>query len=398
MTGFQSRIGAVAVALSAAAVAATSLAAPDEAPLVWPPAGPVWETDPEVAFAKARETGKGVFVYIATEACPHCKVMAREVWPKPAVIAAGKDVVCLAVYRWRKDATTPGGESKKGPEESAQDSDWAMRLDVKGYPQIRLLDGWSRPLPSSGAHEMDRNADQVVAAMAAARAEGRKSEKPAAMRVPDKLLARLAEKDRAAAAEPIGSVRCRTWLRALDKGEWKPADLAALFRADDDAVLRVRILERLGGAKLGPTMGKGYDDAVVEAVAESVDGANDYVRCAALRLLGRLGGPRAVKALRDTIAKALDGKSGWNNVNNVLCEAVEASIGTADPSLTEVLGRVVATQSANNYATVLATRCLVAIGKASGADAVRPHLERARKLEGANAPAIRKEVEGFLGK
>jgi hypothetical protein len=33
----------------------------------WPPVGPKWETDPEAAFAKARETGKGVFVYVATE-------------------------------------------------------------------------------------------------------------------------------------------------------------------------------------------------------------------------------------------------------------------------------------------------------------------------------------------
>lgn len=76
------------------------LAAPaDEVKSVWPPTGPKWETDPEAAFARARAEDKGVLVYIATEACPHCKVMAREVWPTAPVVAAAKDVVLLAVYR-----------------------------------------------------------------------------------------------------------------------------------------------------------------------------------------------------------------------------------------------------------------------------------------------------------
>lgn len=58
MTSFRALLLALAVLAAAPAVA-------EERP--WPPTGPKWETDPEAAFAKARETGKGVFVYVATE-------------------------------------------------------------------------------------------------------------------------------------------------------------------------------------------------------------------------------------------------------------------------------------------------------------------------------------------
>ncbi len=34
--------------------------------LPWPSVGPSWETDPAVAFSRAREEQKGVFVYVAT--------------------------------------------------------------------------------------------------------------------------------------------------------------------------------------------------------------------------------------------------------------------------------------------------------------------------------------------
>jgi hypothetical protein len=37
-------------------------------PKVWPPRGPVWESDPAAAFARARREGKGVLCYVATEA------------------------------------------------------------------------------------------------------------------------------------------------------------------------------------------------------------------------------------------------------------------------------------------------------------------------------------------
>ncbi len=382
-------VSAVVAAAFVVAPAAVS-AEPSDAALPWPPAGPVgWETDPEKAFARAREEGKGVFVYIATEACPHCKVMQKETWPKDAVIAASKNAICLAIYRWKRDEGPVTG-GKAAAKNDAEDSEWATRLDVKAYPQIRLLDGWGRPLRSSAQHENDRTVAQVVAAIEASVTEGKKPEKPAPPPVPESLLARLDAKSRPLALDPIGSVRCRVWTKALAKGEWPVADLVALFRADEDPVLRLALLEKMGGSTVS--------DSVIDAAADAAtEGSSDYVRGAALRLLGQAGGPRAVAALRDTITKALDGKSGWNNPNNVLCEAVQATIAKPDKALVEVLGRVLAKQQANNYATVLATKSLVAIGRAEGAALVKPHLERALKLEGPLAGQIRKEVESLLG-
>ena len=56
-------------ALLASIVALSALAAAPAAAgeLPWPPVGPKWETNPEGAFARARDEGKGVFVYVATE-------------------------------------------------------------------------------------------------------------------------------------------------------------------------------------------------------------------------------------------------------------------------------------------------------------------------------------------
>jgi hypothetical protein len=308
--------------------------------------------------------------------------MAREAWPKKEVVDASRDAICLAVYRWKKQGSS-----------EAEDSEWAKRLDVKGYPQIRILDGWGRPLPASGAHEMDRTAQQVAAAIEASKSDGGRVKRPDPPAIPEKLLARLAAKDHEAALDPIGSVRCRVWLAAMEKGPWPAADLVALLRADDDPVLRVALIERLGDAKLDEPAA----DALADALVESVGGNNDYVRGAAMKLLGTTGGPRAVKALADTIGKALDG-GGFKNTNNVLCEAVDATIATPDKQLVDVLGRVLATQQANNQATLLATRSLVGIGRKFGADLVKAHLERARKMEGPLAGQIRKEVESLLGK
>ncbi len=58
-------VRALLASLVALAALAAAPAAAEERP--WPPVGPKWETDPEAAFAKAREQGRGVFVYVATE-------------------------------------------------------------------------------------------------------------------------------------------------------------------------------------------------------------------------------------------------------------------------------------------------------------------------------------------
>lgn len=381
----------------AAAVVATTLAAPAAEPeFVWPPKGPAFVMDPEAALEQARNEKKPVLVYIATEACPHCKVMAKETWPQKAVIDATKDVVCLAVYRWRRpgdEPSTPSGADEKKAKNTTEDSDWAIRLDVKGYPQFRLLDGWGEPLPSSDRHANSRDAKDVIAAIRDAIAQVKDAKKPAAPDAPAKLVERLPKSDRAGATDPVGSVRCRTWLRALAKGEWSAQDLASLWKADDDGLLRMRLLQRMGGDTV--------PDCSIDVAEEAVKGPSDYHRGEALRLLGKAGGGRAVKIVADVITRCCNGGGGFHNPNNVLCEATESTLAKPDRGYVEALGRVLATQQANNYATVLATKSLVAIGKLGGKgdmDLVRPHLETARKLEGPLAGQIRKEVESLLGK
>lgn len=367
-----------------AAVVCTVVAAmrllPAQEQSVWPPAGPVqWETDPETAFARARKEGKGVFVLIATEKCPHCVVMARDAWPKQQVVEASKDAVMLAVYRW---ADPKSGE--------ARDSEWAKRLNVKGYPQIRILDGWGRTMPGTWGREYARTAAEVAAAIDLSKAATGK--KPDAPRFPEKLAGHLASTDRKAAVDPVGCVRARVWLAALAEGAWPTADLVALLRAVDDPLVRIAAIERLASGT--PTL----DDPALAALDEALAGDNDYVRNAAMQLLGKVGGPKAAKALGAVITKALDDRGRFKNTNNVLCEAVETTIGMADPSLVDVLSRVVSTQEANNRALLLAVQSLVAIGRKSGADLVRKPLEAAGKKEGPFATGIRKEIAEFLGK
>ena len=53
------------MSLSLALAVCASLSAPVDDP-VWPPVGPTWETDTQVAFERARKEKKGVFIYVAT--------------------------------------------------------------------------------------------------------------------------------------------------------------------------------------------------------------------------------------------------------------------------------------------------------------------------------------------
>jgi len=53
------------MSLSLALALAASLS-PQESEHPWPPVGPTWATDPQVAFERARAEPKGVFVYVAT--------------------------------------------------------------------------------------------------------------------------------------------------------------------------------------------------------------------------------------------------------------------------------------------------------------------------------------------
>jgi Thioredoxin-like/HEAT repeats len=372
------KLGLVA-AVACAALAGTRVL-PAQEQSVWPPAGPRhWETDPETAFARARKEGKSVFVLIATEKCPHCVVMARDAWPKQEVVNAAKDAVMLAIYRWADPKS-----------EEAEDSEWAKRLNVKGYPQIRILDGWGRALPSTNGHEDARSAVDVAAAIKRSKAPPKK--KPEAPKIPEPLAQHLTSKERSAAMNLVGCVRARVWLDALTKGSWPAPDLVALLRAVDDPLVRIAAIERLGA-----DMPK-LDDPLLAALDDVLTGDNDYVRNAAMQLLGKAGGPKAAQSLGAVITKALDDRGTFQNNNNVLSEAVETTIGMADKSLVDVLSRVVTTQEANNYALVVAVKSLVAIGRKSGAELVREPLEAARKKEGALANQIQREIGDLLGK
>lgn len=388
---------ALAAAAALFVFAAVGRPAPAAEPeWVWPPKGPQWMTDPEAALEKARAEKKPVLVYVATEACPHCKVMAKETWPEKSVVEGTKDVVCLAVYRWRRaddEAVTGAPRAEGRARGGTEDSDWAIRLDVKGYPQLRILDGWGRTLAGSDRHANARTPAQVLAAVRDALDQAKDARKPAAPDLPEKLAARLGKSERAAAGDPVGSIRCRTWMRALAKGEWSAQDVVALWRADDDGLLRMRLLQRMGGDTV--------PDCQIEVAEDAVKGASDYHRGEALRLLGKAGGGRAAKVLAGVILQCTGGGSRFHNPNNVLCEATEATLAKPDRAYVEALGSVLATQQANNYATLLATKSLVAIGKLGGKgdlDLVRPHLEKARKLEGPHAKQIRAEVESLLGR
>ena len=368
------------VAAIACAVLTGMRVLPAQEQSAWPPAGPRhWETDPETAFARARKEGKSVFALIATEKCVHCVAMARDAWPKPEVVDAAKDAVMLAIYRW---ADPNSGEAK--------DSEWAKRLNVKGYPQIRILDGWGRTLPSTNGYDYARSANDVAAAIERSKAASKK--KPETPKVPEQLAKHLTAKERSAAMDLVGCVRARVWLDALAKDQWPATDLVALVRAVDDPLVRIAAIERLGAGT--PEL----EAPLLAALDDALAGNHDYVRNAAMQLLGKAGGPKAAKALGAVITKALDDRSTFQNTNNVLCEAVETTIGMADKSLVNVLSRVVTTQEANNYALLLAVKSLAAIGRKSGADLVRGPLEAAAKKEGAFAEGIQGEIGDLLGK
>ncbi len=324
--------------------------------------------------------------------------MAREVWPEKDVIAESDEVVFLAVYRWMRAGdvpTTPRDPepgAKAGSGSDTRDSEWAIRLDVRGYPQVRLLDGWGRPLPSSDRYASARTRGDVLQAIAAAKREGKgKPSEEAGRAVPPKsLLARLPAdlRDEVARREPW--VRARVWLRALREGRWKTTDLAALWDAEEDPVVRRAVLESLSG---------GDDDKVAARLVEQgLAGANDYARGAAIAACARVGGDVGVLGLVGVIEKALAGATGWKNPNNVLCDATKAAKDLPDLRLVPPLSKVLAKESANNSATLLAVQALVAIGEKHGMPKVKEPLTRARDLKGALEAQIRKAVDAAIGK
>lgn len=320
--------------------------------------------------------------------------MAREAWPKTDVIESSKRAVFLAVFRWARDedkVTTPsdgGGKAKSG---STKDSEWAIRLDVMGYPQVRLLDGWGRALASSDRYANLRTGAQVVEAVDAAIRDAKQSKEAYAPVSPSKaLLDRFPGVDRDEASRPEPWRRARAWLRALEKGKHSAADLARLWDAEDDAVLRKAILGMLA---------PGEKDAVAaRLLAEGLGGANDYVRGAAIEASVKVGGDAGAKSLLSVLEKALSGKAGWKNPNNVLCAVTSAASRLPDVRFIDPLAKVVEKHDANNTATLNAVEALIAIGKADGMPKVKAALLAARDRPGAHQKRIQSLVDSALGK
>jgi hypothetical protein len=303
--------------------------------------------------------------------------------------------VFLAVYRWARGdegrpATTGGeknGDEKKPPPDETRDSEWAIRLDVRAYPQVRLLDGWGRPLPSSDRYASLRTAKDVAAAAEAANREAWPIEKAVSPKYSKAVLARLTPPERDRVARPEPWVRAPVWTRALVASSWEADDLGALFEVEEDPLVRRAVLERLGPKDKG---------ALEKVVAPALSGRNDHVRSAAIAACARIGGEAAVEGLLRAIDAVTAGKSGWKNPNNVLCDAVAASRSIPDPRFVPALSRVLERNDANNSASLLAVESLIGIGRKHGMAAVKEPLSRAKDLPGAHQARIRSLVEKAL--
>jgi hypothetical protein len=184
--------------------------------------------------------------------------------------------------------------------------------------------------------------------------------------------------------------RAKTWVRALASGEWKVADCAQLWEAEEDALVRKAVLDRLDA--------KAKDPQVAELLTAGLDGSNDYVRAAAIGASARVGGDAGAKSLLATLEKAVGGRAGWKNPNNVLCAVTDAVQNLPDERFVAALGKVIEANDANNTATLNAVESLIAIGNAHDMKVVKPLLERARERPGYHQKRIRELVDAALPK
>jgi hypothetical protein len=334
--------------------------------LKWPPVGPVWETEPAKAFAKAREQSKAVMAYVATADCPHCVVMAKETWPTPEVKAVNDDVVFLAVHR-------------------NNDTDWTTRLNVIAYPQTLFLDGWGEVLPNGRERVHIRNKEELVAAVKAF--AGKRPTEARVPAVPRDLLDALPKALREQVAVPDQDVRIAVWRKLVSN--FSPSQLEQLYGCEPDA------LARLEAVRAMPHDQKNRK-AAVELAKSAVADANDYVRQEAITLLTAVGGKDAAKVLAEIVEKVLGGRSGYANPNNMLCAAVKAGATVTEPELVDALAKVLKQEKANNSATHLAVAALAAIGKKHGKSKVKAALELALSVDGTNADRLHDAARAAL--
>jgi hypothetical protein len=291
--------------------------------------------------------------------------MARQTWPCAKVIEASGQVVFLAIHRHF-------------------DTDWVVRMNVFGYPQLRFLDAHGRELLGSSEHAYARTEADILAAVAALR--GRKPGDWAARKLPA-VLAKVVPKNDVKLAESWDcEARIEVWRRLLPK--CTAAQMAELFAWETDAAIR------LEAARAMPV--RTDDKASLRFARQALDDPNDYVREVGFQLLGKIGGPDAGAELAARIEGLLGGRLVYANTNNMLCLAVEKAGEVCEPILIEPLGEVFRRESANNSATHLAVASLAAIGRKHGKAKVNKALQLALSVDGDQAARLHEAARAAM--
>lgn len=321
----------------------------------WPPPGPAWETDPPVAFERAREEAKGLLVYVATEDYGPCVVMAHEVWPAPDVRDASAEVIPLAVHHARQPDDSPF-MSLLHPK--FHGDEWCVRLNVMAYPQLRYLDGWGRPLPGLEGQELARSFEDVTSVLRMIPGAVRSLELPLPREIPYEVSRIVPKKIRDDLLSLDCTVREQVWQQVLQERR-TTQELAAIFAWETDPLVRLAILQVLDGKGSKKLTRDRYVERILDA---SVRGDNDFVRMTAIELAVRIGGEDVSSMLIEVIDAVVEERSGWANPNNMLCTATQAAGELAPPEMLETLARVLDTTTKDNQAYRNALAAIRAIG------------------------------------
>lgn len=258
-----------------------------------------WEREPRVAMARARREQKPILVYVGSKGCPSCKKMERSTWRDKRVIEAARKVVLLAIYRWGQE----GGSSE-----------WAVRLGVRAYPQLRWIDGWAQPI----GVKVVRTVSSIVASVERATSALPERRQPEALDLPAVLLSAIPDDKREACRSADRSLRWPAWRSLLLEKKLGTTARVALARAEPDALAHVAVLESLRAEKSSPEL--------VKLFAELVASKNDYVRAEAIGALARSGDTSQLSQLHQLLSRINHGRnrSGVTNPNNVRADLIEA--------------------------------------------------------------------------